>query len=75
MNGWFQGKSKKALLSSMGPRDLVLSEHSDDNEVFTILGKCRVARRQPLNKSNKGGPAIDEAIPPGAYICRHRPHP
>jgi len=71
MNGWFQGKSKKALLSSMGPRDLVLSEHSDDNEVFTILGRCRVARRQPLDKSNKGGPAIDEAIPPGAYLCRH----
>lgn len=71
MNGWFKGKSKQSLLSSMGPRDLVLSEHSDDNEVFTILGRCRVARRQPLDKSNKSGPAIDESIPPGAYICRH----
>jgi hypothetical protein len=30
-----------------------------------------VVRRQPLDKSNKGGPAIEEAIPPGAYLCRH----
>lgn len=71
MNGWFQGTSKKALLNSMGPRDLVLSEHSDDNEVTTILGRCRVARRRPLGKFTKGSPVVDEAIPPGAYVCRH----
>lgn len=71
MNGWFQGMSKKALLSSMGPRDLVLSEHSDDNEVPTILGRCRVARRRPLVKSSKDVPFVDEGIPKGVYVCRY----
>jgi len=70
MNGWFQGISKKALLNAMRPRDLVLSEHSDDNEVPTILGRCRVARRRPLEKL-VDGVAVEEKIPKGAYVCRY----
>lgn len=43
----FRGITKKALLSLMGPRDVVLSNLTDDNEVPTILGKCMVSRLTP----------------------------
>ena len=62
----------------MTPRELVLGDQADDNEVSTILGKCRVVSRPPLPKGsgNKKGSTSAEApdledLPVGAFACRY----
>mmetsp|Transcript_8300 Transcript_8300/g.12288 ORF Transcript_8300/g.12288 Transcript_8300/m.12288 type:complete len:563 (-) Transcript_8300:290-1978(-) len=55
-------KSRKALLETLGPRDLILGDQFDDNEVPTILGTCNVIRCAPSEKS--------EEVPKGSYTCR-----
>jgi hypothetical protein len=53
-------------------RDLVLGNHTDDNEVPTLLGRCRVVRRRPLPSSKKGKakPKDDVPLPKKCYVCR-----
>jgi len=50
LKGEFVGISREQLLSSMTPRDILLGEQTDINEVGTILGKCRVLRLKPLSE-------------------------
>ena len=38
----FVGVSRRHLLKTMGPRELILGDQADNNEISTILGKCRV---------------------------------
>ena len=80
----FVGVSRKELLATMTPRELILGDQADDNEVSTILGKCRVVSRPPLPKKGGSGkkgdkkasaaaaPALEEAeLPVGAFACRY----
>ena len=72
MNGYFTGTTKKGLLNVMCARDLVLGNHTDDNEVPTLLGRCRVARRRPLKRGkSKEAPKDDIPVPKNAYVCRY----
>jgi len=53
LDGQFIGVSRKDLLSAMTPRDLLLSDDTDANEVSTILSTCRVLRRKSVaSKAN-----------------------
>ena len=79
----FVGVSRKELLATMTPRELILGDQADDNEVSTILGKCRVVSRPPLPKKGGSGKkgdkkasaaaaAAEEAeLPVGAFACRY----
>ena len=75
----FVGVSRKELLATMTPRELILGDQADDNEVSTILGKCRVVSRPPLPKGSgnkKGNASAAEALdledlPVGAFACRY----
>lgn len=55
-------KSRKALLETLSPRDLILGDQFDDNEVPTILGTCNVIRCAPSEKS--------EELQKGSYVCK-----
>lgn len=76
----FVGVSRRHLLKTMGPRELILGDQADDNEISTILGKCRVVRRPPLVKAAEDGSLCGEPIsassggeslPIGSYYCRY----
>ena len=55
MRGQFIGISRQNILSHLTPRDLLLGETADENEVSTILGKCRILRRNPGPLEKQGG--------------------
>eukprot|EP00562_Extubocellulus_spinifer_P000605 CAMPEP_0178488820 /NCGR_PEP_ID=MMETSP0696-20121128/10057_1 /TAXON_ID=265572 /ORGANISM="Extubocellulus spinifer, Strain CCMP396" /LENGTH=814 /DNA_ID=CAMNT_0020116601 /DNA_START=367 /DNA_END=2811 /DNA_ORIENTATION=- len=80
----FVGVSRRDLIATMSPRELILGDQADDNEVSTILGKCRVVRRSPLSKqmteetpagtdtaATDAASAEEEELPLGAYACRY----
>ena len=56
-------------MATMSPRDLVLTDQSDDNFVSTVLGKIRVLRQKPLNPSSSE--AESSNVPKGAFVCRY----
>lgn len=47
LRGTFDGISKQTILNHLHPRDLLLGEIEDENEISTILGKCHVSRCAP----------------------------
>ncbi len=55
LKGDFVGVPRKKILSSMSPRDILLSEQTDINEISTILGKCRVLRVKPPSEDKPSG--------------------
>ena len=61
----FVGVSRRDLIATMTPRELILGDQADDNEVSTILGKCRVVRRAPLSKK-----MTKDETPPYRYCGR-----
>lgn len=52
LGGTFVGASRERLLATMTDQDLILGDQTDDNEVPTILGKCRVFRALPLSREH-----------------------
>jgi len=53
LKGQFDGISRQEILSSLSPRDLLLGEIADENEISTILGKCSVVRCKPAAPSKE----------------------
>jgi len=75
LSGNFEGISQEDLLYLMTPRDLLLGNQVDENEITTILGKCQILYRKPStvseeleakNKKNNKRSSI-----PGAFVCSY----
>ena len=58
--------SKEEVLSRMSPRDMIMGDQSDINEVACLLGKCRVLWRKPSRKSARNDGSK------GAFLCKYR---
>ena len=67
----------------MSPRDILLGEQSDVNEISTILGRCRVIRLKPLKDDGSTSPtpsnkkddndksSSSSSTLKGAFFCRY----
>jgi hypothetical protein len=58
--------TKPQLLDTITNRDLVLSNQYDDNDILTVVGKCTVVYRQPIDEI----PPPD-LLPPGVFVSRY----
>ena len=64
----FPGINRRNFINALTPQVLILGEQSDDNEVATILSKCKVLQCRPENTStvleaNKGKANV--------FVCSH----
>ena len=60
------GNGREAILASMSPQHVILTDQSDDNALSVILGKVKVVKTNPVKQFS------DEAranLPKGSYIC------
>jgi hypothetical protein len=75
LKGTFDEISRKNILSHLGPRDLLLSETRDVNEVDSILGRCHVVRRKPepveSTSKNNSSASKGRKRSPGAFVCSY----
>lgn len=73
LKGTFDEIPRQKVLSLLRPRDLLLSETRDENEVNSILGKCSVIRRKPdLLKPTSDSNTIGSSkrSREGAFVCK-----
>lgn len=55
----------------MTPRDILLGEQTDINEISTILGKCKVIRLKPDPSVGRKRSSSRLSRSQGAYFCRY----
>lgn len=71
IRGQFVGVSRSELVSAMTPRDILLGEQTDINEISTILGKCKVIRIKPDPAAGRKRSSSRISKSQGAFFCRY----
>lgn len=66
VDGVNPGNEREAILASMSPQHVILTDQSDDNAITVIMGKVKVVKTNPVKQFS------DEArknLPKGSFIC------
>ncbi len=73
LKGTFDKLSLHQLLPLLGPRDLILSDTTDENGVDSILGKCSVIRSKPdlqNTSSSSNASKSSKRLREGSFFCK-----